>query len=325
MNVTFHHPPTKTANPFRDFDPTNRAHYPDGTGVYIYGLRLNIVEDDMKTETQLYTENNVPLNAHENWKFVPLYTGIAHAYKANNKANAGEGLRDRLRQHYREERIDGQSEKEMFDFSLNKYSLTDLIDRYNDMGYYDSFLGKHGKLKKIYSIPHLIWWQNLVFYLLRYGVNPLIAILDSKQFKTIKPGGDFDGYIIPNYPRITADINSIRDKIIATKERFNDHFYYVYAQFKDINHNLTQEPPHISNMELPALWQPVGINPDEHLLNGIEHATKQALKGIGINTTAKSDRKTNETINIDLQNIINELVNVTGLPLPLILAYTPMP
>lgn len=321
MIVTFHHPPAKDAagrqspNPFRDFNPNDPTHYPDGTGVYIYGLRLNIVNTNIGIK--LYEKNEVPID-HENWKFVPLYTGIAHA------PNTMGSLRRRLQiDHYNKERTDGNSEKEMFDFSLLQFDIANLISRYTAMGLYDSFLGNPGpgsKLSKIYNIEHLIWFRDLTFYLLNCGVSPLMPKLDSKQFDTIRPGGNFDNDIIPAF---TTYINQNREKIRATKKRFYDHFYFVYAQFKDKDHQLIKEKPDISEMEHPALWELGGEKPDETFLNGIEHATKQALKGLGIYTTADSKQKTTETINIDLKEIIDKLVNVTGLPLPLNLSYTP--
>ncbi len=56
MRVVFHHPPTNSQNPFNDFVPSNIDHYPNCSGIYIYGLKL--VVDGVK-------------------KFVPMYVGIS--------------------------------------------------------------------------------------------------------------------------------------------------------------------------------------------------------------------------------------------------------
>ena len=123
MRVVFNHPPTGSANPFNDFRPTNPTHYPNSSGIYIYGLKLNIkIGHDI-------------IN-----KFVPIYIGTA------------KNLRDRLfvgsketKGHFKEESyypsLKGWSKslKEIFDFSFDTFSLDDIKARYKDMLEYDEF------------------------------------------------------------------------------------------------------------------------------------------------------------------------------------------
>lgn len=331
MNVTFHHPPALnaagalSANPFVDFDPINPAHYPNGTGLYIYGLRLNIEGEEEQLRPASYKPNlKISHENKDQWKFVPLYTGIAHQ---NN-------LSQRLSTHYVQERANGISKVAMFDFSLDKFNYGDIISRYADMGYYDLFLGTQNKLESINKIRHLVWFQNLVFYWKRFGVIPnfpVIIPINANQFESIRPGGSIDIDILPPYPFIINDVNSCRDKVITTKARFDDHFYFVYAKFKDGNGNIINEEPDITDWEEHDLGQRLTTNiiSYETFLNGIEHATKKALKRISINTTANSNQLTLQQIDIDLSQIQGELINLvnslfTPYINPLVIPFTPL-
>ncbi len=327
MTVTFHHPPVPhSTNPFVDFNPTNPAHYPDGNGVYIYGLRLNIKEGEEQLNGNLYKTKKLIEN-EKDWKFVPLYTGIAYAKEFS--------LRNRLyKEHYIESGTGGKSKKEMFDFSLDEFTYGDIISRYSDMGYYDLFLkerasklNKYGKLEKINKIRHLIWFQNLVFYFKRFNVPSPLIKHDKNQWETIAPNGEFaNNFDYSIYPSsFETSIDNIRELIIATKARFNDHFYFVYAQFRDVNGSIIETD--IKEKANHDLWKKYK-NDDETFLNGIEHATKKALKKLFINTTADSNGKTKAEIIIDLSKVQDKLVNLvnpnyTPYTNPLIIPFKP--
>lgn len=123
MKITFRHPQTGTNNPLMDFQPSNPDHYPKGSGVYIYGLKLHI-------------DNEL--------KFVPLYVG-------KHNTNVGR----RVFEHYYQERMPGNSCKEIFDLT-NIKSLDDIRTLYEAMNKYDSVKGK--PLVRI-SNEKLIWFN----------------------------------------------------------------------------------------------------------------------------------------------------------------------
>ena len=139
MRVVFHHPPTNSQNPFNDFDPSNIDHYPNCSGIYIYGLKL--VVDGVK-------------------KFVPMYVGIS------------DNLQKRLCQHYKEERSGGKSKKELFDFSKSSYSLKEIRDRYNDMLIYDVATNRRNRIQQplVFNLPYLVYFQSSCIYNYKFSL-----------------------------------------------------------------------------------------------------------------------------------------------------------
>ena len=274
--------------------PANFEGIPDMPGVYIYGLWLMVNGEN---------------------KFVPIYVGTAKS------------LKGRLEQHYKEESwifplnpvlVWSNSLKEAFDFAPNTFTLSDIIERYNDMLMYDGFNNKPEKsnLRIIPFMKYVIWFQNLNMYNIKLGIPvfPLVPAPRSGRLEcnrthrqSVEIGGAFDIAIAAN-PTRTIPINDIRDKIIKTKQKFNNGYYFVYATLADDivefeNHNLNQLYPHFRD---PNFYT---NNQGENFAKRVELATKISLKKIGIHTTAKADGDL-YPMTIDLTNLKDVLVNL---------------
>jgi hypothetical protein len=202
MEVTFKHPPVKDAalnlslDPFKDFDPSNKYHYPDELGIYIYGLKL-LVNDEVK--------------------FIPLYVGIT---KTRN-------LIIRLyNEHYLLNGAQGKGEKkELWDFSANRFSLKDIYFKYAEMHHYDFINNEAGKSRVYCRSEHYI---NELLYL-----KQLIYFQNQNYFK-IKTGQAFGAHSnIDQMPAI-AKYPTIGKKIMDTKQKYTTNFYFVYASMDDI-------------------------------------------------------------------------------------------
>ena len=140
MQVVFQHPPTGTSNPFNNFVPSNTNHYPNCSGIYIYGLRL--VVGRVK-------------------KFVPLYVGI------------GGNIFNRLyTHHYLLSKTSGKSKKELFDFSLPNFHLNDVRDRYSEMLIYDVATNRRYRIQQplVFNLPHLVYFQSSCIYNYKFSL-----------------------------------------------------------------------------------------------------------------------------------------------------------
>ena len=133
MKIKFNHPIVNGNSHFEEFNPNDISQYPEGVGIYCYGFRKKI--DGKKV-------------------FIPLYVGIS------------ENLKDRLFQHYKEERSNGNSKWYVFDYTSLK-SNTDVSDLYNDMMISDS---KKGINISRYS-NKLIWFNNSSFFNIKLKVT----------------------------------------------------------------------------------------------------------------------------------------------------------
>ena len=142
MSIQFQHPPTGTDNPFETFNPFDFKQYPQGNGVYIFGLRVSIGNDR---------------------KFVPLYVGQGC-------------LRMRLIQHYKGICCSGNSKKELWDFSGNGYSILDISLIYEDMLDYDHINNNGARdrtseayMNKLKEIRSLIFFQSRNYFNVKLG------------------------------------------------------------------------------------------------------------------------------------------------------------
>jgi hypothetical protein len=135
MKETFKHPPTLgSTKPFEEFDPSNPDHYPDGVGVYIYGLRLDI-EGLGK-------------------KFVPLCVGETST------------LKKRLfNEHYNSLKTNGNNGKEIFNWYDAK-NLKKVQSVYTDMKNY-----KESKVQHNSRLDNLIWYNHPTFFDLKLSLN----------------------------------------------------------------------------------------------------------------------------------------------------------
>ncbi|MFM7016614.1 MAG: hypothetical protein ACKOX3_09830, partial [Bacteroidota bacterium] len=221
MKITFHHPPALdkngkiSSNPFNDFDPANKQHYPIAKGIYIYGLKLKVNGID---------------------KFVPFYVGITGI-----GANATLSLR--LIDHYNKNRSGGNGKKELWDFSKGNYSIKDIYSRYSEMNHYDYFTSKVIKVRKSFSsydfiselqyLRHLIYYQNCNFFQLKTSLPYTTHINNINQNAAIK-----------KYPLVSP-------LIAKTKNNFDDNYYFIYASEDEIKtENKIKVLPSLTDIEL---------------------------------------------------------------------------
>lgn len=280
MTIQFQHPPV--TNPFINFDPSNDDHYPEGAGVYIYGLRLNVDDDDEK-------------------KFVPLCVG-----ESSN-------LNIRLfNDHYNTLKVGGNNHKELF-YLKPKTSISDVRLLYADLLRYDRFLfarNKHTLIKTIAAIDSLIWYQFRDFFHHKLNVaspNEYFNIPNPSTCKHSKEGvkndleghsttlKDFSNFINKSITTTSEakQANELLEKIKTTKENFTNNFYYVYATNEHVSEN--------TNIDLSSS--------DGSDRKKVEKAIKQKLEGLGIYTTANA-RGAIVKFNLDLTKIQNILINV---------------
>jgi hypothetical protein len=196
MNVRFNHPPVIGGNPFQNFNPNNRLHYPNGPGVYIYGLKINIggvlkfvpvcVGETKDLRKRLY-------NDHYNGKFVKNHQNIF----LNNQNPIKEN-------------------KELWNFSNNNMSELEILKNYCDMRTYDQINVGRNKtsqtfLTNLLSLKNLIYYQNENFFQLKHNLpflNPYINISASQAVN-----------------RFANSAQSITNTIT----NFNNNFYFVYS------------------------------------------------------------------------------------------------
>lgn len=274
MTITFHHPPTGTANHFANFKPGNIHHYPDEAGVYIFGLKI-------------------PVNGIV--KFVPLYVGIA------------KNLRNRLWQHYCEERSGGNSKWYVFNYASIR-NVKDVGDLYGDMKTADS--------KKRYNPARfsqkLIWFNDSNFFdwklsLSKPGISGYVS--DSGVLASILPNGDLDQISINNP---LSNANNLKSMIENSKSLFDQGFYFAYSSLpKDVlideDHDLFTLLDEYKNSNVYMNGRKNG--PGKNLAERIELAAKSSLATINIYTSAKAVGQIHK-MEINLEELRDELVNV---------------
>jgi hypothetical protein len=275
MTITFHHPPTGTVNPFKDFTPGNIHHYPDKAGVYIFGLKI-------------------PISGII--KFVPIYVGIA------------KNLRNRLWQHYCEERTGGNSKWYVFDYASIKTGA-DVVDLYNCMRIADS----KKRFNKFRFSEKLIWFNDSRFFDWKLGINGISGYVShSGVLASILPDGDLNHISIKNP---SSNANNLKSMIENSKSLFDQGFYFAYSCLSkddisiDKHHPLFQLFDEYNNGNVYMNSRKNG--PGKNLAERIELAAKSSLATINIYTSAKAVGEIHK-MEIDLQEIQNELVNVGG-------------
>ena len=260
-------------NGFKGFIPSKENHFSALSkvpGIYIYGLRLEI-EINGKTEK----------------KFVPICVGET------------DNLERRLfKEHYKKIAKDNGN-KELWDFSLPVFSPYYIYCLYSDMLYYDihnnikSGTGKIKEtpqhLKKLSQINKLIYFQNSNYFHQKLGLNSIL-----KVDRNYSNSFDYLRTLSAELPSSQAnDALALSKKILNTLAQFKANFYFIYATDKDVK-----------NGEEGFSFNKIS---DRH---NIEIATKNALKTIGIFTTADSRRGKYVSATIDLTAVQNELINV---------------
>ena len=170
---------------------------------------------------------------------------------------AGEGiLRIRLNDHYKV-RTGVDSNQGLYDFSQSQYIISDIQARYHSMGIYDSIVNKAGYKSRINHaahIPHLIYWQDPNFFYDRCQQKGPVSVREKVNH--------LEAIILLNQIHTLHSSNEalrLRQLIEKTKTNFDHSFYFIYAEKVD------------------------GMKTTE-----MEHATKNALKTIGLFTTSNA-------------------------------------
>jgi hypothetical protein len=208
-------------------------------------------------------------------KFVPLYVGISER-----------PLVERLHSdHYNLNKSGGKGKKELWDFSMSRYSTKDIYSRYSQMYHYDYLFWarKNRKSQKYLSellfLDHLIFFQNNNYFALKNGMSMgLHYNLDHLKSLTVYP--------------------SFAKEIINTKSNYDKNFYFVYASLDDIT----------DEKSISSIF-------DMSILKHIELSVKKALNSLGIHTTASTEKDAKKIkLDIDFSKIKSCLVNMeTGL------------
>jgi hypothetical protein len=263
MTIIYNHPPVTIGNPFQNFNPNNRHHYPNGmSGIYVWGLKIKI---------------------NQALKFVPLYVGIA------------KDLGERLWTHYCNNRENGNWNWYVFNYCSVK-NLSDVTDLYKSIYTADFNIKKINKSFKHRYTDKLVWFNDKEFFNLKLSTNHSNYFSDAGVLSSILPGGDLDQIILADNSK-KSTCNILKNNIICSKKNFNDNFYFVYSTLDTSN-----EPWSIKKNDGPVKKQ----------ARNIEVATKFLLQKIGVFTGSDSKNKVDNfnTIQIDLQNIQNDLINL---------------
>jgi hypothetical protein len=274
MTIQFQHP----LNGFTGFDPNIEDHYKNlinVSGIYIYGLRLNITEKKDK-------------------KFVPLYVGIAN------------DLKKRLfNDHYNHLKSNGSGNKDLWDFSANSFSESDLYEKYADMCRYDfinNYLSKKRNrtsfnyMNELCYLDSLLFFQNLNFFNAKFGHPHNIVKRNVNQ------------------RNITTFFNNAHiNKIIDTKAKFQTDFYFVYTTLSDVTKTILSDNSLYDETQ-SYIWSNGNANGSgKNVAERVELATKKALNHIGIHTTAKAKGEF-FSMDVDLTQISSELINIGNHP-----------
>jgi len=210
------HPPVvdsfgKFSNdPFNDFDPNNRMHYPNGSGVYIYGIKVEI--DGI-------------------CKFVPLCVGESLDLKKRifNDHYKGKFFKNYLNLFSKKQK-QIKEKKELWDFSKNKMSILDLAKIYCDMRVY--ILINSGRNRKSYEymlrlnqLKNLIYFQNKNYFNAKYRNN------HQNNFENISAS------------EACVQFPKSFDEISSTLKNFTENFYFVYAN------KIENEKINLNNLE----------------------------------------------------------------------------
>lgn len=237
---------------------------PSVPGVYVYGLLLSVKDQAGKLAE----------------KFIPTAVG-----ETNN-------LQNRLiNQKYEWLKTGGNGTKELFDYSSSFETLSNINHRYTDMDVYDSCCGIPGKLSKIKGLSTLAYFQDSEFFNFVIGTTTF--------------SGNFDHLMAIH--KLTAHgmpmSTCLADAILATKLKFQDNFYFIYATDYVIGG--------IVKAFSSAKADPTRLQS--------EADTKSALKKIQIHTTEPHHKIPDPTTDIDLNCVSGSLIELAPFPKPLVL------
>ncbi len=202
LKVVFHHPPN-VDNPFLNFDPNNSNQFPNEKGIYIYGLKLDIVNSK---------------------KFVPIIVGIHDRLT----------MKDRLGKHYNNFKTNGKGKKELWDFCSVK-SMDELKFLYSEMHVFDivnDYQNGIDRTAEVYlnllvNLKRLLFFQNRNYFILRNNLRFDHSLNDNSKREL-------------HHLDAIKDFGYISEKIKNNKSLFSSQFYYVYAKFDDVQTQILQ-------------------------------------------------------------------------------------
>lgn len=296
------------------FDPKYFDSIPDKPGVYIVGVKLG-----MNDPSQIFDEIGKPvLHKEKIEKFCPLYVGI-HQH-----------LRTRIKGHQTPNSPNGElnTNKELFDLKRQPSVF------YKDIEFFDhnfimsgrtrSPLVKNFVFNSIRATPYnnsLIWFPDFNFFDIYLGAT--VSDWDNshncghRRSLNIKNTGELDAMVMSG---IAGAVN-LRDNIQKVKDLIESNFCYACVTAEDIANLIKEDYKHPlldDAMKYDGNNYMLGKKngPGRNLCESVENATKKALAGIGIYTYAKA-HKPKHHFDIDLTDIKDDLVNMTGKAFPL--------
>lgn len=208
MAIVFHHPPVPgSTNPLVDFDPSNKNHYPQTNGVYVYGFRIKV--DDM-------------------FKFAPAYVGIAFNDTLENRL---------FNHHYKNNQScstkHGKGYKELWDFASIR-TAHDLAHLYAEMHYYDNINNyTSGFYRTSSNYMEILTHLRCLLY------------FNNKNYFIMKRGGAFNELNASerelNHCDAIDGMFDVDKRIQNMKALFTKDFYYIYSTFDEILNSINEE------------------------------------------------------------------------------------
>lgn len=265
MTITFIDPITGvgTASGKPEYDPMYKGKrgrfsgIPDERGVYIWGMNVTLDGKDY---------------------FAPWCVGEGN-------------LRTRLKDHYRRMNSKGDSNEELFDFSQATYCTADIKSLEASMDQYDSCVnsitkkGGTDKLDAAILVPKLIFWQDNRFLYHKCGTYNGERKYDIKHRSAIMPGGLLDTINASNHG---SQALGLKGRIEQCKKNFEHGFYFIYWRLPEKGSVSREVVNGIDKKRLTDGQTKSLANEAKNDLRAVEHATKVALKQVGIPTTAEA-------------------------------------
>jgi hypothetical protein len=213
--IIFNHPPV--ANPFVNFDPSNKEHYPDENqiGVYILGIKAK-VDDELKF---------IPLVVGEGKLRNRLYKDHYLSKFVTPLINLAEGKFKKIKE-----------KKEIWNFSNSSYKKSELKRIYAEMHTYDKLprIGKKEKtsITKISGLRNLLYFQNKNFFNCRFGDfrNEHINLQSDEAILYLSELLNDKKYVNNH-----LDIQKNMFELVLTLKNLCDNFYYVYSNHDILN------------------------------------------------------------------------------------------
>jgi hypothetical protein len=177
--------------------------------------------------------------------------------------------------------------KEVWDFSDFEIDLAKLKALYVEMGLYSNYKSTKGKVKFAAALRELLFFQDSVFFNLKFAPHMNTKKSDIKYEHVPTHLNNLANNNKNSFVIIKAHL----EKFIKTLYSFQNQFYYVYADQRHVD----------CSFNLRAI----------SVRENLETTTKEALKKVGIFTTAKANKSSiKDKVYIDLHEISKDLVNM---------------